>query len=98
MKQYLVLDFGGTYTKYALMDENGAFLERGKVDSRCEDLDRMLASVAPLKEQFAGQFEGVAVSMPGRIDTANGVLLLTDQRAIPIPDILDVAIQKDALP
>ena len=73
MKQYLVLDFGGTYTKYALMDENGAFLERGKVDSRCEDLDRMLASVAPLKEQFAGQFEGVAVSMPGRIDTANGI-------------------------
>lgn len=33
----------------------------------------MLASVAPLKEQFAGQFEGVAVSMPGRIDTANGI-------------------------
>ena len=25
-------------------------------------------------------------------------LLLTDQRAIPIPDILDVTIQKDALP
>ena len=73
MKQYLVLDFGGTYTKYALMDENGAFLEKGKVDSRCEDLDRMLASVAPLKEQFAGQYEGVAVSMPGRIDTANGI-------------------------
>ena len=32
MKQYLVLDFGGTYTKYALMDENGAFLERGNAN------------------------------------------------------------------
>ena len=30
-----------------------------------------------------------------RVDAA---LLLTDQRAIPIPDILDVAIQEDALP
>ena len=73
MKQYLALDFGGTYTKYALMDENGTFLEKGKVDSRCENLEGMLASVAPLKEKYAGQFEGVAVSMPGRIDTANGM-------------------------
>lgn len=73
MKQYLVLDFGGTYTKYALMDENGAFLKRGKVTSQCDDLEHMLASVVPLKEQFAGQFEGVAVSMPGRIDTEKGI-------------------------
>ena len=73
MKQYLVLDFGGTYTKYARMDESGTFLEKGKVNSGCEDLEHMLASVAPLKEKFAGQFEGVAVSMPGRIDTANGM-------------------------
>lgn len=73
MKQYLVLDFGGTYTKYALMDEDGEFLERGKVQSQCEDLEHMMASVAPLKDKFAGRFEGVAVSMPGRIDTENGI-------------------------
>ncbi len=73
MKQYLVLDFGGTYTKYALMDESGAFLERGKVASQCEDLEHMLTSVAPLKEKFAGRFEGVAVSMPGRIDMEKGI-------------------------
>lgn len=73
MKQYLVLDFGGTYTKYALMNEDGAFLERGKVPSQCEDLEHMMASVAPLKEKFAGLFEGVAVSMPGRIDTEKGI-------------------------
>ena len=66
MKQYLVLDFGGTYTKYALMDKGGAFLEQGKVPSQREDLEHMMTSVAPLKEKFAGRFEGVAVSMPGR--------------------------------
>lgn len=73
MKQYLVLDFGGTYTKYALMDATGGVLQRGKIASACGSLEQMLASVAPLKERFAGQFEGVAVSMPGRIDTRRGV-------------------------
>lgn len=73
MKQYLVLDFGGTYTKYALMDKGGAFLEQGKVPSQREDLEHMMTSVAPLKEKFAGRFEGVAVSMPGRIDTEKGI-------------------------
>ncbi len=73
MKTYLVLDFGGTYTKYALMDEQGAFLNQGKVPSACESLEQMLASVAPLKDQFSGQYNGVAVSMPGRIDTHNGI-------------------------
>ena len=33
-----------------------------------------------------------------RIDTVNGALLLTDQRAIPIPDIFNVTVQEDALP
>ena len=33
-----------------------------------------------------------------RIDTVNGILLLTDQRAIPIPDIFNVTVQEDALP
>lgn len=73
MKQYLVLDFGGTFTKYALMDETGAVLRRGKVASACGSMEQMLASVAPLREQFAGQYEGVAVSMPGRINTRTGI-------------------------
>ena len=31
MKKYLVLDAGGTFTKYALMDENAKILEKDKV-------------------------------------------------------------------
>lgn len=72
-KNYLALDFGGTFTKYALMDEDGAFLHQGKVSSDCSGKEAMLASVAPLKEQFKGRFAGVAASMPGRIDTAHGI-------------------------
>lgn len=73
MKQYLVLDFGGTFTKYALMDEAGTFLQQGKVPSACDTLEHMLQSIKPIKEMFFGQYEGVAVSMPGRIDTAAGI-------------------------
>ena len=49
-------------------------------------------------ERKAGGSYQTVTGTARRIDTANGVLLLTDQRAIPIPDILDVAIQKDVLP
>ena len=31
MKNYLVFDAGGTFTKYALMDENAEILEKDKV-------------------------------------------------------------------
>ncbi len=73
MKGYLVLDFGGTYTKYALMGAEREIRERGKVSSDCGSLAGMLACVAPLKERFEGRYEGVAVSMPGRIDTRRGI-------------------------
>lgn len=72
-EQYLALDFGGTYTKYALINCRGQIHQQGKVPSACDCLEHMLASVEPIKEQFQGQFQGVAVSMPGRIDTANGI-------------------------
>ena len=73
MKQYLVLDIGGTFIKYALMGEDGSFLESGKVPSPMDCLDSLLAAVAAVGEKFRGRYEGAAVSMPGRIDTRTGV-------------------------
>lgn len=73
MKQYLVLDIGGTFIKYALMGEDGSFLESGKVPSPMDCLDSLLAAVAAVGEKFRGRYEGAAVSMPGRIDTKVGV-------------------------
>lgn len=73
MKQYLVLDFGGTFTKYALMDGESNVISHGKVKSECASFEEMLSPLAQLREELAGQFEGVAVSMPGRIDTKNGI-------------------------
>ena len=51
----------------------------------------------PDERKTGGSYQTIT-GVVRRIDTVNGVLLLTDQRAIPIPDILAVAIQEDTLP
>ena len=79
--------------------------EMARVDAALQRLRELLpqepmASITyfvPDERKAGGNYQTVT-GTARRIDTANGVLLLTDQRAIPIPDILDVAIQKDALP
>ncbi len=42
MKQYLALDIGGTFIKYALMGEDGSFLQSGKIPSPLDSLDSLL--------------------------------------------------------
>ncbi len=73
MNQYLVFDFGGTYIKYALMNENAEIIEQGKVAAPTDSLEHMLEAVKAVADQFKGQYCGGAVSMPGRIDTEKGI-------------------------
>ena len=72
MRQYLVLDIGGTFIKYALMGEDGSFLESGKLPSPMDSLDSLLAAVASVGEKFRGRYEKAAVSVPGRSGTRTG--------------------------
>ncbi len=71
MSRYFVLDMGGTFVKYALMDENAAFLEQGKFPSVLRDTEKLLDAIEETAKKYT--FEGVAVSMPGRIDTEKGI-------------------------
>lgn len=79
--------------------------EIARVDAALQRLRELLPQAPAVSityfvpdERKAGGSYQTVTGTARRIDTTNGVLLLTDQRAIPIPDILDVAIQKDALP
>ena len=79
--------------------------EMARVDAALQRLRELLSQepVASITyfvpdERKAGGSYQTLTGTARRIDTANGVLLLTDQRAIPIPDILAVAIQEDTLP
>ena len=72
-KQYLVLDIGGTFIKYAIMDEDANFVEQGKVPANTMSEEATLKSLADVRDAVADyDYEGVAISMPGRIDTAKG--------------------------
>lgn len=73
MKQYLTFDLGGTFIKYALMNEKAEILEQGKVPAATDSLEGLLNAMKAVGDRFSGQFEGTAVSMPGRLDTANGI-------------------------
>ena len=73
MEQYLVFDIGGTFIKYALMGADGTMGEKGQVPSPLTDVTALLDAMTAVGAQYAGQYAGAAVSMPGRIDTKNGI-------------------------
>lgn len=73
MRQYLVLDLGGTFIKYALMREDGTFLKQGKKQSPLSSMEDLLTAVKEIGDKFGGEYAGAAVSMPGRIDTKRGI-------------------------
>lgn len=73
MDKYLVLDIGGTFIKYAIMDGEGDFLEQGKVPANTMSEEKMLASLEDVHATVGDDYMGVAISMPGRIDTKTGI-------------------------
>ena len=73
MKQYLVYDLGGTFIKFALMNEDYEILEQDKVPSPTDTMEHLLDVMKEIADRFEGRFEAAAVSMPGRIDTSKGM-------------------------
>lgn len=75
MKKYLVLDAGGTFTKYALMDENAKILEKDKVvtpNYQTHTKEEYYQVLDGVVEKYKDQVEGIAISMPGMLDNKNG--------------------------
>lgn len=75
MKRYLVFDAGGTYIKYALMNENAEILEKDKrptLDYRTHTKEEFYGSLDEIVAKYNGQIEGIAISMPGMLDNRNG--------------------------
>ncbi len=73
MGQYLVYDIGGTFIKYALMDEEADIIEQGKVLSPTDSLDGLLEALKEAAAPYSEKIRGAAVSMPGRINTKEGI-------------------------
>ncbi|WP_121614309.1 ROK family protein [Mesobacillus foraminis] len=72
---YLVIDIGGTFAKYSLMDSAGNITEKNKKvapRTNYSDFKQMLFSI--IEEQDLPTIRGIAISCPGTIDTETGVV------------------------
>ena len=74
LKEYLVIDNGGTFIKYARMQENGSILKEGQVptppmSATEEDYFKVLDE---LVADYGQNISGLAFSSPGNIDSENG--------------------------
>ena len=94
----------------ALTGHSAAIAETGRltdsrVDAALQRLRELLPQApavsityfVPDERKTGGSYQTIT-GVVRRIDTVNSALLLTDQRAIPIPDIFNVTVQEDALP
>ena len=68
----LALDFGGTFVKYGLVDEDANVTGKGEVPAPLDHLNSFLNVVTDLYEQFKDEVKGIAISMPGVIDSEKG--------------------------
>jgi predicted NBD/HSP70 family sugar kinase len=72
---YLIIDIGGTFAKYALMDATGNIEAKGKRTAprtNLADFESMLFSI--IDEQDLSHVEGIAISCPGTIDVTTGMI------------------------
>jgi predicted NBD/HSP70 family sugar kinase len=72
---YLVIDIGGTFAKYAIMDGEGNIASKNKKPAprtNLADFEQMLFSI--IEEQELSTIEGIAISCPGIIDIETGTI------------------------
>lgn len=75
MKKYLVFDWGGTFLKYAYMQEDGTMLEKGKVPSpKKTDTKQHFFDVIDSVINKYPDIQGIAISSAGVIDAKNGII------------------------
>ncbi|MGW9530836.1 ROK family protein [Paenibacillus terrae] len=67
----LVFDIGGSFIKFSLYFQ-GEFMSKGKVATPLDSLENLLVALKQIHHQFMDECVGIAVSMPGIVDSASG--------------------------
>ncbi len=104
-KTYLVIDIGGTFTKFAIMNDEAEILEKGKVSTRQDSAENFAAMLEALYTQH-NTVSGIAISSAGMIDSGQGIMhnggSISCIQELPIAAILEeqckvpVTIENDA--
>ena len=74
MKEYLVIDFGGTLAKYSVMTDEAQVLMSGEAEAPLHVREAFLDFIAELYRKVSADhdIQGVAISMPGVIEEERG--------------------------
>jgi predicted NBD/HSP70 family sugar kinase len=102
----LALDFGGTALKYAYLNEKMKFLKRGEIPSPRSSEEEFMHAVGALVKEAPDQLEGIGISMAGKLDPKDGLILCSNQYPFfnnrPLAKVLEeafhlhVTVQNDA--
>lgn len=71
---YFAADIGGTFIKYAVMDDNALVLNRGKVPTQKESQDAFVGALENLYRKYGEGTKGMAISSAGVIDSRRGFM------------------------
>ena len=69
--KFTVIDIGGTFIKYACMNEHSEILTRGKVPTPQDSREDFINALVDIYDSMS-DVEGMAISLPGIIDSQNG--------------------------
>lgn len=74
MNNYLVFDWGGTFLKYAVMDDETNVIEKSKVPAPAPDdtPQDLWNAIDPIVRTYREKVKGIAISMPGMVDDYSG--------------------------
>ena len=87
MEQYLIIDVGGTNIKSALMQKDGTIKSKKQL-STAKNLDDFKEQILSLVAEVAEKIQGVAFSIPGKVDPHSAVVY--HGGALPFIDGLDL--------
>ncbi|WP_322552642.1 ROK family protein (plasmid) [Priestia megaterium] len=76
MKNYMVFDIGGSMVKYAVINEDGNFIDKGEYPSAQHDFNKFKTDMVKItienKEKY--QVCGIALSCPGGVNSDTGII------------------------
>ena len=75
--KYLSIDIGGTFIKYAIINKDIEITEKSKVKTPKEDenaSEDFINAIVDIYNKYRGEVEGVAISMPGILNSDTGYL------------------------
>lgn len=76
MSEYLAIDVGGTFIKYAVITDACEIIWKNKRPSVADQLDPFISLLTEIYEEAAAEYkiDGIGLSMPGMIDSKTGFM------------------------